>query len=100
MKPLTREDLEGLYAEPKPATRMKVLPKLERYSQRFIALSPFCVISSAGGDGRQDVSPRGGAPGFVRTPDDTTLLMPDRPGNLSLIHISEPTRLLSISYAV
>lgn len=81
MKPLSLEDVEGLYGEAKPTTRLKLLNKLERYSIQFIGLSPFCVISSAGPDGRQDVSPRGGAPGFVRVADDVTLLLPDRPGN-------------------
>ena len=32
----------------------------------FIALSPFVVLSTADAQGRQDASPRGGAPGFVR----------------------------------
>jgi PPOX class probable FMN-dependent enzyme len=81
MKPLSLNDVEALYGEAKPTTRLKLLKKLERYSIQFIGLSPFCVISSAGPDGRQDVSPRGGAPGFVRVADETTLLLPDRPGN-------------------
>ena len=42
---------------------------------------PFCVISSFGGDGRADTSPRGDPPGFVVVLDEKTLLIPDRPGN-------------------
>lgn len=49
--------------------------------KRFISLSPFCCISSHDKDGNTDISPRGDAPGFVRIHDDSTLMIPDRPGN-------------------
>ena len=55
-------------------------------ARKFIALSPFYVISSARADGRSDASPRGDPPGdppgsLAYVLDDTTLLLPDRPGN-------------------
>ena len=59
----------------------KVLPRLDRHSRAFIALSPFLVLATAGDDGSVDASPRGDAPGFVAIHDDTTLIVPDRPGN-------------------
>lgn len=59
----------------------KVLHRLDRHCRAFIALSPFLVIATADRDGRLDASPRGDPPGFVRVLDDTTLLLPDRPGN-------------------
>ena len=59
----------------------KVMPRLDRYSRAFIALSPFLVLATTDGDGGVDASPRGDAPGFVAMPDDTTLVIPDRPGN-------------------
>ncbi len=59
----------------------KVLPRLERHSRAFIALSPFLVLATADGQGGVDASPRGDAPGFVAIPNDTTLIIPDRPGN-------------------
>jgi PPOX class probable FMN-dependent enzyme len=34
-----------------------------------------------GTDGIADISPRGEAPGFVQILDDTTVVIPDRPGN-------------------
>jgi PPOX class probable FMN-dependent enzyme len=46
----------------------------------FIALSPFVCLGSSSADGA-DVTPRGDAPGFVQVLDDTTLLIPDWPGN-------------------
>ena len=44
-------------------------------------MSPFCIVSSTGVNGRADASPRGDPPGFVKVLDDRTLLIPDRPGN-------------------
>ncbi len=59
----------------------KVLHRLDGHSRAFIALSPFLVLATADRDGRVDASPRGDPPGFVQVLDDTTLLLPDRPGN-------------------
>ena len=58
-----------------------MLDHIDRHARYFIALSPFCVISSTRADGRQDTSPRGDPPGFVAVLDAHTLLVPDRPGN-------------------
>ncbi len=54
---------------------------LDKNSKTFIAHSPFVLLSTANREGRCDVSPRGDLPGFVHVLDDTTLLLPDRPGN-------------------
>lgn len=81
MNPLGPTDLDRLYAAPKAATQAKVIDHIEKHARRFLELSPFCVIGTSGPDGSQDVSPRGGAPGFVRVVDERTLMMPDRPGN-------------------
>ncbi len=59
----------------------KVMPRLDRHSRAFIALSPFLVLATTDGDGGVDASPRGDAPGFVAVRDNTTLVIPDRPGN-------------------
>jgi PPOX class probable FMN-dependent enzyme len=59
---------------------LKVLRKLDRHCERFIALSPFLCIGTAGERGI-DVSPRGDRPGFVKILDEVTLAIPDWPGN-------------------
>ncbi len=59
----------------------KVMNRLDEHCRNFIALSPFLVLASSDGEGGSDASPRGDAPGFVRVLDDTSLLLPDRPGN-------------------
>lgn len=75
------DDLRSLYGEPSDLALRKAVPKLDKHCRSFIAASPFLVVASAGAAGAADASPRGDAPGFVAVLDDTTLLIPDRPGN-------------------
>lgn len=82
MKTLQLADLDGIYRPPAKLVIDKALNHVDKHGRSFIALSPFCVVSSAGRDGAIDVSPRGGEPGFVHVSGDgTTLYLPDRPGN-------------------
>jgi PPOX class probable FMN-dependent enzyme len=73
--------LRAHFGQVSPMAEKKVLFRLDAHCRRFIELSPFLVIATADADGRVDASPRGDPPGFVRVLDDTTLLLPDRPGN-------------------
>ena len=75
------ESLRAHFGEMTTLAAHKVLPRLDRHSRAFIALSPFLVLATADSDGGVDASPRGDAPGFVAMLDDTTLVIPDRPGN-------------------
>lgn len=82
MKTLELADIDGIYRAPGQVVLDKVLDHVEKHGRSFIALSPFCVVSSAGPDGGIDVSPRGGEPGFVHISEDgKTVFLPDRPGN-------------------
>ena len=74
-------ELRVVYKPPAPRATQKVLDYLDAHSRNFIALSPFCILSSANAKGQADSSPRGDPPGFVKVLDDKTLLLPDRPGN-------------------
>ena len=76
-----QSELRSAYRQPNERAQQKVLDHLDSHCRDFIALSPFCIISSFGADGLVDTSPRGDPPGFVATPDKRTLLIPDRPGN-------------------
>jgi hypothetical protein len=78
---LNLQALRALYPAPKERTLRKELRFLDLHCRRFIELSPFVVLASTGADGALDASPRGGAPGFVKAPDEYTLLIPDAPGN-------------------
>ena len=74
--------LRRIYRPPAARAGLKVLDHLDVHCRKFIALSPFYVISSARADGRADASPRGDPAGSVaHVLDDKTLLLPDRPGN-------------------
>jgi uncharacterized protein len=67
-----------------PANRWftsKMLYRLDRRCRAFIAASPFVVIGSTNELGMVDLSPKGDHAGFVRSLDDSTLAIPDRPGN-------------------
>lgn len=76
-----RAELRTVYPEPRPRAAQKVLDHLDVHCRNFIEMSPFCVLSTTGSNGRADASPRGDPPGFVKVLDDHTLLIPDRPGN-------------------
>ncbi len=77
----TREQLRDLYPNPGERSVKKQLDALDGHCRRFIELSPFCVVATSDAEGRCDASPRGGAPGFVRWVDATTLWLPDATGN-------------------
>ena len=62
----------------------KQLPALDPHCLRFIEHSPFVLLGTSGAEGRCDVSPKGDRPGFVLALDETTLVIPDRPGNKRL----------------
>lgn len=70
-----------LYDSARERSVLKELPQLDSHARRFVALSPFVVISTHSAAGDADASPRGGAPGFAKVLNDGALLIPDSPGN-------------------
>ena len=86
------DDLRALYGEPSDLARRKTLPRLDGHCRRFIAASPFLVMATSDRDGASDASPRGDSPGFVAIADDTTLVIPDRPGNRRVDSLSNIVR--------
>jgi uncharacterized protein len=77
----TVEQLRAIYGNPKPTTPQKLLSALDDAAVDFIARSPFLVLGTSDAEGKQDVSPKGDAPGFVAVEERNTLLIPDRRGN-------------------
>jgi PPOX class probable FMN-dependent enzyme len=73
-------ELRACYPETTERARKKVLRRLDRHCRAFIDLSPFLCLATASASGA-DVTPRGDRPGFVHVLDDTTLAIPDWPGN-------------------
>jgi uncharacterized protein len=75
------ETLTSIIGTPMGLSLKKELKALDEHMRRFIAHSPFVVISTHSASGRCDASPRGDPPGSILVVDDRTLLIPDRPGN-------------------
>ena len=82
------QSLRALYPAAGERALRKQLAALDRHCIAFIALSPFLVLSTADAQGRQDASPRGGVPGFVRVDAAQRLRIPDAPGNHRLDSLS------------
>ena len=81
MTDLAADDLASIYPKPSPRVIAKARPELDSHAKTFIAMSPFCVLATSGGDCSVDASPRGGNPGFVHVAGSRELMMPDRSGN-------------------
>ena len=81
MEVRSSDDLRERYRQPGERARRKQLDRLDPHCRRFVELSPFAVLATAGPDGLADATPRGGEPGFCHVLDEHTLLLPDRPGN-------------------
>jgi PPOX class probable FMN-dependent enzyme len=77
----TVDEVVALVGDVGPTTAAKVVPNLGATERAFIRKCPFLLMATANGQGQVTVSPKGDAPGFVRVQDDTTLVVPERPGN-------------------
>jgi uncharacterized protein len=75
------DDLRRIIAEPRPATRSKILDALDEQSIDFLKRCPFALVGTTAEDGTIEVSPKGDEPGFIRIEDSRTLLIPERVGN-------------------
>ena len=62
-------------------SRDKERTRLHPIDLVWLAASPFCLIATADAEGNCDISPKGDPPGFLHVIDDTTLAIPERPGN-------------------
>jgi hypothetical protein len=75
------EEVAALYGPPVDAVVSKIVDHLDGHCRDFIARSPFVLVATADEVGNCDVSPKGGAPGFVAVLDENRLAIPDAPGN-------------------
>jgi uncharacterized protein len=78
------EQLRDFYDAPMQAAIRKDIGELDDMCNRLIAASPMLFVATHTDDGRADVSPRGGQPGFVTVLDNTHLAIPDATGNRRL----------------
>jgi PPOX class probable FMN-dependent enzyme len=77
----TVDELRAVIGKPDDYVANKVKPRLAPVHREWLAHSPLCFVATTDADGRVDVSPKGDPPGFVHIIDDTTLAIPERPGN-------------------
>ena len=75
----SESELRALIGQPNEAVIRSRLGALDDHCRAYIAASPF--VASAGGAGEIDVSPKGDPAGFVQVLDDSTIAIPERPGN-------------------
>ncbi|MGC4893810.1 pyridoxamine 5'-phosphate oxidase family protein [Micromonospora sp. DT31] len=73
--------LRDLLGAPTSRAVAKERRTLHQRDREWLAASPFCLIATAGADGTCDVSPKGDPPGFALVRNDTTIAIPERPGN-------------------
>ncbi|MGW1056800.1 pyridoxamine 5'-phosphate oxidase family protein [Micromonospora sp. NBC_01412] len=77
----SHEELRELLGTPNARAAAKERRALHERDRQWLAASPFCLVATAGADGTCDVSPKGDPPGFALPLDDTTIAVPERPGN-------------------
>ncbi|WP_406038652.1 pyridoxamine 5'-phosphate oxidase family protein [Micromonospora sp. NBC_00898] len=77
----SHEELRELLGAPMPRAVTKERTVLHERDRQWLAASPFCLVATAGADGSCDVSPKGDPPGFTLVLDETTIAIPERPGN-------------------
>ncbi len=77
---MTPERLREIYGDVSPRAAVKTIDRFDNHCRAFIGNATFLVLATS--DGRDlDVSPKGDPAGFVTVESETTLLIPDRPGN-------------------
>ncbi|WP_250563947.1 pyridoxamine 5'-phosphate oxidase family protein [Sphaerisporangium fuscum] len=76
-----RAELRELLGEPIPRAIGKERFALHEGDKEWLAASPFCLIATSDAGGACDVSPKGDPAGFTLVLDDTTIAIPDRPGD-------------------
>ena len=77
----TLDELRSRYREPAGLSLAKEHDHLDAHDREFIAHASLLMLGTGDPEGRLDVSPRGGPPGWVGVLDDGRLAIPDLAGN-------------------
>ncbi|MEO3891718.1 pyridoxamine 5'-phosphate oxidase family protein [Nonomuraea sp. B5E05] len=77
----SEEELGELLGQPSTRNATKARSRLHEHDKQWLAVSPFCLVSTSAADGSCDASPKGDPAGFTLVLDDTTIVIPERPGN-------------------
>ena len=74
-------ELEAIVGTPLPRTANKARARLHDVDRAWLAAAPIAFVATSDEHGALDVSPKGDPAGFVTVLDDTTIALPERPGN-------------------
>jgi len=77
----TVEDLRTIVGQPNAYVANKVKTSMSEAQRDWLAHSPLGFLATTGADGRVDVSPRATHPASSTSSTDTTIAIPERPGN-------------------
>ena len=77
----TVQELEDVVGVPHQRAVEKVRRVLHPMDREWLAASSLVFIATSDGSGNHDVSPKGDPAGFAKVLDDSTIAIPDRPGN-------------------
>jgi uncharacterized protein len=77
----TVDELRAIVGQPDHYVSNKVKDRLSQVQRDWLAHSPLGFVATTDAQGHVDVSPKGDPPGFVHVIDDTTIAIPERPGN-------------------
>lgn len=77
----TESSLRELLGVPLQRTLDKDRHALTSEHREWLAASPLCLVATSDASGTCDVSPKGDPAGFAIVVDDTTVAIPERPGN-------------------
>jgi uncharacterized protein len=75
------DELRAIVGHPNSYVANKVDDRLSPIHRDWLAHSPLGFLATTDAQGRVDVSPKGDPAGFVHVIDDTTIAIPERPGN-------------------
>jgi PPOX class probable FMN-dependent enzyme len=80
--PVTSADeLEAIVGTPERRVADKTRDRLHAVDREWLAAASLAFVATADEHGRLDVSPKGDPAGFALVLDDTTIAIPERPGN-------------------
>ncbi|MCD2441174.1 pyridoxamine 5'-phosphate oxidase family protein [Agromyces sp. SYSU K20354] len=74
-------ELEAIIGVPEPRTANKARSRLHAVDRAWLAAAPLAFVATGDEHGELDVSPKGDPAGFATVLDDTTIAIPERPGN-------------------
>lgn len=77
----TAAELEEIVGIPEPRAANKARSSLHPVDREWLAAASLVFVATGDDEGNLDVSPKGDPAGLLKVLDDTTIALPERPGN-------------------